>query len=148
MLELLSLLESPEVLEKLLIVVLSVASALVGIWVAKIKSTLKNPKAVLPKPFGPDTSQQFLEKAFQELQMTTKILREENKTLMEYNARLGRVIDDYRALYKDQVDISTGMSLNSQEHVDEIEELNNKIDYLINTIHDIVCYDDCDIDID
>ena len=131
----------PESLEGLVVVIFSTIAAIVSVVLEKRKQRKRIKE--LPAEVHIRTDK-FLEKAFEELQKTTELLREENRQLMSYNSSLGRVIDEYRSKYHEQVDATSTLIEDINKHKKTIEELNNKIDDLIKLIYDTIHNGHCE----
>lgn len=121
---------SPESVEGIVVVVFSIAAALISVFIERRKNKSENKTKINPAPVD-----SFLETAFEELHKTIDTLRDENRQLMAYTSKLGRVIDDYRDRYHEQVMISTKLLEEQENHKLRCKELNDKVDFLIEKIH-------------
>lgn len=138
--------EFPDSIESLVVIVFSTLAALISIFLERRKNKKDTDQNKTELVIHRDHDRFLLEKAFEELQKTIDILREENKALIDYNSKLGDVIDQYRNLYTNQVGENANLYYTSKDHMEEIEEIGNKLDYLLTIIHNKVCNDTHDLD--
>ena len=135
----------PDSVESLVVIIFSTIAAIFSVYIDRRKNKRKGDEDESSSNSHAQ-AHILLEKAFAELQETTKVLRSENRILMDYNDRLGKVIDEYRDLYKGQVDSNSELVIVHRQHFDEIESLNQKIDGLIGIINNMISEEGDNID--
>lgn len=122
---------TPDTIDGLVVIIFSTIAAIFSVVLDRRKKRNNS--------FNPDHESQILEKVFDELQKTIEMLRQENHDLMSHNTNLNSTLEEYRDRYHEQLKESSDLIWDISYHREVIDELNEKIDNLVEELKTTTC---------